>query len=169
MNAADYSSKVYELVGRHEKWRLQECLNVAAAENFSSERARELLKSDFGNRYSDDRNFHRGSKYLKEVEELSVEIAKKVFKAKYVDVSPISGHLSDVAALMTLTARGDKVLSVSSKNGGYPGISEIGIGGFIGTRDIFFPFDEEKFNLDIEKSKTLIEKKKPKLIAFGAS
>ena len=169
MRPSEYSRKAQQLVAQHEKWRMNECLNVSAAENFSSRGARELLKSDFVNRYSDDRGFHKGAKYLRQVEELAVEISKKVFRAKFADVRPISGHLSDVSSILTLTKRGDSILSVSSKNGGYPGISRAGIGRFIGTKDLFFPFDEERFNIDAEKARTLIEKRKPKLVVHGAS
>src|ERR1700730_6233962 len=124
MRPSEYSRKTKQLVAQHERWRVNECLNVSAAENFSSSGARELLRSDFVNRYSDERGFHKGAKYLKEVEELAVEITKKVFRARYADVRPISGHLSDVSSILTLTKRGDSILSVSSKNGGYPGISQ---------------------------------------------
>ena len=169
MRPADYAAKARQLVNKHEKWRVGECLNISAAENFSSSAARQLLASDFVNRYSDERGFHKGAKYLGEVEELAVEITKKVFRSKFADVRLISGHLCDVASILNLTKKGDTILSVAAENGGYPGISTAGIGSFIGTKDLFFPFDQEQFNIDIEKSKALLERRKPRLVAHGAS
>lgn len=169
MEPSNCYRNISRIVARHEKWRIGECLNLSAAENFSSYNSRKFLSSDFVNRYSDDRGFHKGAKYLNEIEEISIELARKVFKAKFVNVRPVSGHLCDVVALLTLAVRGDTVLSVSSFNGGYPGISRNGFGQFIGTKDLFFPFDEERYNIDVEKSKPLIRKHRPRLIVYGAS
>lgn len=169
MNPSEYARDVRRAVASHEKWRLEECLNLSAAENYSSPDSRELLQSDFVNRYSDDRDFHKGARYLNEVQEVAVDLAKKVFRAKFADVRPISGHLCDVAVLLALVKRGDKVLSVSSANGGYPGVSAAGVGQFIGTQDVFFPFNEDAFNIDIDKSKEVMRNEQPKLIVYGAS
>lgn len=155
----------------HEQWRVKECLNLAAAENMSSETSRQLLKTDFGNRYTNPKgsNFHRGTKFLDEIQELAEDFARKTFNAKFADVRPISGHLADMAVVMALTKRGDKVMSVSASDGGYPGTSQIGLGKFLGLVDVFFPFDKSKMNIDLDEAKVLVEREKPRLIIFGAS
>jgi glycine hydroxymethyltransferase len=160
-----------ETVKLHENWRTHECLNLAAAENISSNAARQLLQTDLGNRYTNPKgsNFHRGTKFLDEIQRLAEDFAKQTFNAKFADVRPISGHLADMAVVMALTRRGDKVLSLSAKDGGYPGTSQAGLGKFLGLGDVFFPFDKRRMNIDVEEAKLLVEREKPRLIIFGAS
>lgn len=155
----------------HERWRLQESLNLAAAENRSSETSRHFLQTDLVNRYSNPKqiNFHRGARFLDEIQGMAEELAKKVFDAKFADVRPVSGHLADMAVVMALAKSGDKILSVSAADGGYPGISEVGLGKFLGLKNVFFPFDKSRMNIKLEESKRLISEQKPRLIIFGAS
>jgi glycine hydroxymethyltransferase len=164
-------SDLLEIVRLHENWRTRECLNLAAAENASSHSARELLRTDLGNRYTNPKgsNFHRGTKFLDEIHQLAEDFAKQTFNAKFADVRPISGHLADMAVVMSLTRRGDKVLSLSAMDGGYPGTSQKGLGKFLGLSDVFFPFDKRVMNINVEDAQLLIGRQQPRLVVFGAS
>src|SRR5574340_249278 len=42
----------HEIVRDHERWRLQEAINLQPSENVMSEEARALLASDFAHRYT---------------------------------------------------------------------------------------------------------------------
>ena len=45
-------SSLKKLLRAHHKWRLENCLNLLASENFSSPAVREMLGTDLTNRYT---------------------------------------------------------------------------------------------------------------------
>src|ERR1700674_2862124 len=134
-----YLETLENAVKQHEQWRLGECLNMIVSENFSSPEARNMLVTDFCNRYTATDKFYRGTRFIDEVQALAEDVARKVFNARLADVRPLSGHLADMAVLLSLAKRGDKVLSVDPEDGGYPGISHLGLGKVIGLNNLYFP------------------------------
>ena len=110
-----------------------------------------------------------GTRYLDEVEAVCQELAKRVFRCKYADVRPLSGHHCNMIALMNFTKASDSVLSVSPNDGGYPGVSHEGLGGILKLRNLYFPFDAHVMNLNVAKTIDLIKRERPRLITFGAS
>ena len=125
--------------------------------------------TDLGNRYSAPDKFYRGTRFLDEVQALAEDVARKVFNARYADVRPISGHTADMAVLLSLTQRGDAILSVNPQNGGYPGISHLGLGKLLGLKNLFFPFNDELVNIDAKGTRRLMESEKPSVVFFGSS
>ena len=124
------SDKIENLCKQHEDWRAKKCINLIPSENIMSRKAKALLSSDFVHRYTSREKYYMGTRFIDEVEHLTTELAKRVFKAKFADVRPISGHLCDMAICLMYAKRGDKMLSVSPSDGGYPGFSESGLAEF---------------------------------------
>lgn len=164
-----YLSRLENAVKQHETWRTGECLNMIASENFSSPQTRGMLVSDFANRYTAPDKFYRGARFMDEVQALAEEVARKVYNAKYADVRPTSGHAADIALLLTLVNRGDKIVSVGVENGGYPGISHLGLGKILGLKNLYFAFDDKEYNIDAKATKRMLELERPKLVIFGSS
>ncbi|HUK75370.1 MAG TPA: hypothetical protein VLU99_06210 [Nitrososphaerales archaeon] len=164
-----YLSRLENAVKQHESWRVGECLNMIASENFSSPQTRGMLVTDFANRYTAPDKFYRGSRFMDEVQALAEEVARKVYNAKFADVRPTSGHAADIALLLTLVNRGDKIVSVGLESGGYPGISHVGLGKILGLKNLYFAFDERAFNIDAKATRHLLELEKPNLLVFGSS
>ncbi|MBI3841466.1 MAG: serine hydroxymethyltransferase [Thaumarchaeota archaeon] len=164
-----YAEKFLRTLKQHEDWRTKECLNLIHSENHSSPQMRSMFLTDLGNRYSAPDHFYRGTRFIDELEAMAQEIARKVFKARYADVRPLSGHTADMAILLSLAARGDKVVSVSPQNGGYPGISASGLGNLLGLGNLYFPFDEVAVNIRAKEAAALIRSSKPALVFFGSS
>jgi len=164
-----YLSRLENAVKQHESWRTGECLNMIASENFSSPQTRGMLVTDFANRYTAPDKFYRGARFMDEVQALAEEVARKVYNAKFADVRPTSGHAADIAILLTLVNRGDKVVSVGLESGGYPGISHVGLGKILGLKNLYFAFDEKAFNIDVKATRHVLELEKPKLLIFGSS
>lgn len=171
MLSASYSllERLQTIVKEHERWRLTECLNLIASENRSSTLSRQFYTTDLGNRYTSPDRFYRGTKFLDELVSLTQDIARKVFNARYADVRPLSGHIADVAILAALTQRGDKILSISPEDGGYPGISHLGAGRLFGLRNLYFPFNSLSFNINTKEAKALIGDENPRVVFFGSS
>lgn len=165
----DYLKKVEWTIRQHEEWRLKECLNLIPSENRGSAHMRSMFMTDLGNRYSAPDKFYRGTKFIDELQSLTEDIARKVFNARYADVRPLSGHTADMAVLLSMTERGDKILSVSPDNGGYPGISHLGLGSILGLQNLYFPYNDAAVNIDVEQATSLIKSSRPKVTFFGSS
>lgn len=69
-------------------------------------------------------------------------------------MEPLSGNIVVLAAIYAFTNISDKIMIVSPSDGGYP----INIGK-LGRKPIYFPFDKEKMNINVEKAEKLILKK----------
>jgi glycine hydroxymethyltransferase len=151
------------------EWRLENCLNLLASENFSSPAVREMLSTDLSNRYTAPEKFYMGTKYIDQIQTETEELAKQVFGAKYADVRPLSGHSTDMILLTALTKPGDKIMVVGRSFGGYPGISQDGYPKIYGLQVCEFPFDKERFNIDAAQAPQAIERERPRLVIFGAS
>ena len=157
------------IIRSHEKWRLENCLNLLASENYSSPTVRSMLSLDFANRYTSHEGFYMGTRYTDELQHETEELAKEVFHAKYADVRPISGHSCDMIALTALANHGDKVMVVGPSFGGYPGISQDGYPRLYGLQVTEFPFNKEAWNIDAGKAAVAIEQEHPRVVIFGAS
>jgi glycine hydroxymethyltransferase len=164
-----YLSRLENAIKQHESWRLGECLNMIVSENFSSPQTRGMLVTDFSNRYTSPDKFYRGARFMDEVQALAEDVARKVYNAKFADVRLTSGHAADLALLLTLVNRGDKIVSVGADDGGYPGISHLGLGKLLGLKNLYFAFDDEAVNIDAKATKRLLELENPKLVIFGSS
>lgn len=157
------------IVRKHEEWRLRECLNLIPSENRGSDLMKSMYLTDFGNRYTAPDRFYRGTRYADELVVFTQDIARKVFNARYASVSPLSGHIANMAVLLALTRPGDKIASTSPEDGGYPGISQDGLGGLLGLRNLYFPYDEAALCVEVEGSVELLRAEKPTVTFFGAS
>ena len=61
-------------------------------------------------------------------------------------------------------------MTVNPADGGYPGLSDqSGYPTFVNVRNLYFPFDSDRMNIDVEKAQSLIEDEKPSLVVFGQS
>jgi glycine hydroxymethyltransferase len=157
-------------VDKHQKWRAEECLNLIASENLTSHTVRQLLSGDMGHRYRADDRFYKGTRYMDELESMGEKLACEVFGADWATLRPLSGHVADMIMVSTLTKPGGSILTVNPADGGYPGLSDqAGYPTFVNVRNLYFPFDSELMNIDVDKTRGLIEDEKPSLVVFGQS
>src|SRR5215471_8215613 len=165
-----YAVQIRKIVAKHQKWRAEECLNLIPSENVTSTTVRQLLSGDMGHRYRADDRFYKGTRYMDELETFGEKVACEVFRGDWASLRPLSGHMADMIAISTLTKPGGSILSVHPNNGGYPGICEsTGYPSFVNVRNLYFPFDSEQMNIDVEKAREMIEVEKPSLVVFGQS
>jgi len=164
-----YLDRLDRTVRQHQEWRTKECLNLIPSENRGSPEMRAMFLGDLGNRYNAPDRFYRGTRFADELLSLTEELARKVFGARYADVRSLSGHTADMAVLFSLAQAGDKVLSVDPDDGGYPGITHLGLGALLRLRNLYFRYDRTAVNIDVKGSAALIRSEQPKVIFFGAS
>ena len=165
----EYEKKLRKLVKDHENWRTKQTLNLMASENFASPEARYFLSTDLSNRYAARDRFYRGTRYTDDIESLAVEVAKKLYGAKFADVRPISGHTCSLILYLSFLKSGNKVVTCPPKYGGYPGSSELGLGALLSLKNLHFPYDPEVMNIIPKETNSLLSAEKPEMTIFGSS
>jgi len=122
-----------------------------------------------GHRYTAWDGFYKGTRFIDELESLGEKLACEVFGSDWASLRPLSGHIADTIMVSTLTKPGGSILTVNPSNGGYDGLGSRGYPLFVNVKNLFFPYDSERMNIDVEKARTLIEDEKPSLVVFGQS
>lgn len=172
--------KIFSMLKDHNKW-FENSIPLIASENIPSPAVREALLSDFGNRYAEGwpgERVYAGCIYIDEVEFECMKLAKKLFKAEFADVRPISGVVANLAVYSAFTNPGDVMIAPSIPAGGHisHGKKEhSGTAGLVHGLDIeFYPFDAEEMTIDVDKTKQKVDELKksgrlPKMAMFGGS
>lgn len=172
--------KILADLKRHNKW-FEDSLPLIASENIPSPAVREALLSDFGNRYAEGwpgERVYAGCVYIDKVEIQCMELAKKLYRAEFADVRPVSGVVANLAVYSAFSNPGDVMIAPSIPAGGHisHGKKEhSGTAGLVHGLDVeFYPFDADEMTIDVDKTKEKIEELKkasrlPKLAMFGGS
>jgi glycine hydroxymethyltransferase len=153
--------KIFSLIKEHEKYR-KKTLNLVAAENLMSPLVRQCMSSDLGNRYSSA--YYGGTKFIRQIHDCATELATEVFDCECASVFPVSGHLCNLAAILDLTNKGDKIAMVSTTDGGYPFNLKI----FDRIR-LDLPFDKMNLNIDTANIEDFLRNTNPALVMLGTS
>jgi glycine hydroxymethyltransferase len=161
--------EIISLVEKHEHWRGQETINLIPSENVTSPAVRALLSTELGHRYTSSDGFYMGTRFIDEIEQQGVKLAKDVFNSDTADLRPLSGHVADLTFLACFAKPNEKVVCVSPIDGGYPGISKHGISNFLRLKILYFPFSKAEMNIKADEAEDYILQEKPRVIVFGAS
>jgi len=117
----------------------------------TSPSVRKILSCDLGHRYTPRDHFYLGSDFTDELQEMTGQLACDVFGSESADVTPLSGHEADMTLLTAFTRPGDKILTVSADDRGYPGICERGYPRILGLRTLRFPFERDRWNIQSDR------------------
>ena len=152
-------------------WR-SECINLIASENIMSKTCEQAYLSDFMHRYAEGepyKRYYQGTKYIDDIESIAQELMGELLHTSFTDVRPISGTIANYAALSAFTKPGDAIFSLATAAGGHISHNPVGAPGVLGLDVHYYPFDNEIFNIDIDKAMREIIKTKPKVLILGAS
>lgn len=180
-NAYRYYTDVLRLMREHHSW-FSRCIPLIASENVPSPAVREAVASDFANRYAEGwpgERVYAGCIYIDQVELICIELAKRVFRAEFADVRPVSGVVANLAVYAAFTEPGDTMLALAIPNGGHISHGKrehSGTAGLIrGLHVETFAFSRDDMNIDVDGTIKKIEEMKrdnqkvPRLAMFGAS
>ncbi len=165
---ADYISG---MIDRHHEW-FDNSIPMIASENVISPLAREMLVTDFHDRYAEGEpgeRYYHGNIYVDKVELKIMELARKLFKCEYADPRPISGTVANIGILKALTKPGDVITTPALSDGAHISTAKFGAVGIRGLTNQNYPFDVENMNLDIDATKKMLLEVRPKLALFGRS
>jgi glycine hydroxymethyltransferase len=180
LSAREAYDRTFKLLQEHHRW-FQESIPLIASENVSSPAVREALASDFGHRYAEGwpgERVYAGCLYIDQVELLCMDLMKKLFRAEFVDVRPISGVVSNLVVYSAFTEPGDVMMALSIPCGGHITTGKKRLGGTAGAvsgLDVqYLALDYDELNIDVDETKKRVKKlvetgKSPKLVMFGAS
>lgn len=110
-----------DLIKKEEK-RQNETINLIASENYPSQKIRSLLSSILSSKYAEgypEKRYYAGCSVVDEIENLTIDLAKKVFKTKYANVQPHSGSNANLASYHALLTPGQKILAPRLDCGGH--------------------------------------------------
>ncbi|MBI3841045.1 MAG: serine hydroxymethyltransferase [Thaumarchaeota archaeon] len=174
-----YDSEFKSVIAKvraHEKW-FSQSLPMIASENVASRRVRDVMASDLGHRYAEGwpgERVYAGCKFIDQIELQAIALGKKLFRAEFIDVRPISGVVANLAVYSALSGPGDTMLALSIPNGGHISHGKkdfSGSAGLVHSLEIeYFAFDKDEMNIDVDASKKRIKAKKSvRLAMFGGS
>jgi Glycine/serine hydroxymethyltransferase len=100
-------------------------LNLQASENRLSPDVKRALSSDLASRYShlmeNGINSYGGTSIFEEIYAKTRKDTAELFGSRYAEIRPVGGHIAVLAALMTVSRKGQKAAAIGEKYGGYPG------------------------------------------------
>jgi len=97
-------------------------IELIPSENYVSRAVLEANGSVFTNKYSEGypgKRYYGGQDYTDIVEQVAIDRAKELFKAKYANVQPLGGAAANVAMYFALMEPGDTVLGMDLSHGGH--------------------------------------------------
>ncbi|MFX1311432.1 MAG: serine hydroxymethyltransferase, partial [Promethearchaeota archaeon] len=153
-------------------WRGKKTINLIASENVLSRTAESISYSDFAHRYAEGVVYHReyqGQRYQDEIEQIAIDSVKNLFGCKFVDVRCPTGTTANIAVYYGLCNYGDKIFTLSVPNGAHISMRKFGGAGLRGLKIFDIPFDNDRYNIDMDLFGNLILGIKPDLITLGAS
>jgi len=155
-----------------EAQRLEETLDLIAAENHSPPAIMQALGSVFNTKTIEGypgRRYHAGCVNADAVELLAISRAKTLFNAQHANVQPHSGTSANLGVYFSVLDIGDKILSMTLSHGGHLSHGHpVSIAGKC--FDIqHYGVDGKTGLIDYEALTSLAKTFKPKLIVAGAS
>lgn len=163
--------KVVELIKKEEK-RQQETLMMIPSENYASLAVREAVGSVLMNKYSEGypgRRYYQGNKVADEVENLAIDLVKKLFKVEHANVQPYSGSPANAAILFAILNSGDKIMGLKLSSGGHltHGHPDITFSGKY-FKSVQFGTKDDGI-IDYDEVEKLAKSEKPKLMIIGTT
>ena len=152
--------------------RQEENIELIASENYVSKDILKLQGSILTNKYAEGypgKKYYGGCEYIDVIENLAIELACKLFGAKYANVQPHSGSSANLAVYRALLYPGDKVMGMDLSNGGH--LTHGHPLNFSGMdyEIVSYSVDFQTEMIDYEEVRRIALKEKPRMIIAGAS
>jgi glycine hydroxymethyltransferase len=160
------------LAKKNDKWR-SKCINLHAGEDAMSPTAMRILTSDLCRRGiigETGHKYHKGARYLDQIESLLLELGKKLFNAQYFESRPVTASTAESIPMHCLANVGDTILTLQAPRGHPTWNTPSGWGGMRGCKMVDIPFDHKEWNIDVDGlAKAANKVKKSPLMIIGTS
>ncbi|QGS52056.1 serine hydroxymethyltransferase [Spiroplasma tabanidicola] len=152
--------------------RQQDHIELIASENYVSEAVLIANGSIFTNKYAEGypgRRYYGGCLNVDKVEQLGIDVAKKLFDAEHVNIQPHSGSQANAAAYKAFLKPGDKVLAMDLRAGGHLSHGfDLNFSGEV-YEFAFYGVNKDTYYIDFEEVRNKALEFKPNMILAGAS
>lgn len=164
-------SKVFQILDSEIR-RQKNTINLIASENYVSENVKKVVGSELMNKYAEGlpgKRYYSGCEFVDEVENLAIELCKKLFGAEWANVQPHSGSNANMAVYFGLLNPGDTILGMSLECGGH--LTHGHKINFSGKHYniVQYGVDLKTGLLDYDSVALMTKKHKPKIIIAGTS
>jgi glycine hydroxymethyltransferase len=163
--------RVRELVREHSR-RFERSIPLIASENLLSPYAKELMISDLHSRYAEGlpgERYYEGNEQVDEVENLTLELARRLFRCSFADVRPISGTVANLAVLKALAEPAAPVGTCRLADGAHISSASFGAFGLRGVKPVYYAWDDARMTIDVARTREILRSERPKLCLFGLS
>ena len=155
-----------------EESRLENTLNLIAAENHAPQSVLEAQGSVFSHKAAEGfpgNRFHAGCRHADTLESLAISRAKQLFGADHANVQPHSGVSANLAVYFSVLNVGDRILSMKLSHGGH-----LSHGDAASMTSRCFDFEHYGLNLkteqlDYDEIDHFAQHFRPRMIVAGAS
>ena len=155
-----------------EEKRQSEEMELIASENYVSKDVLAALGSVLTNKYSEGypgKRYYAGQEFTDQAETLAIERAKKLFKADFANVQPLSGAPANFAVFLSMLAPGEKMMGMSLSHGGH--LTHGSEPSFTSKiwQSVQYGVSPETGLIDYDALREMAIKERPKLIIAGFS
>ncbi len=152
--------------------RQEATINLIASENYASNDVLNAAGSVLTNKYAEGypgKRYYGGCEIIDQVENIAIDLAKKIFNADHANVQPHSGSSANFGVYFSQLKTGDTILGMNLAAGGHLTHGhKINFSGSI-FNAIGYGVNKETEELDYEEIDQLASKHNPKLIIAGTS
>jgi len=164
-------TEIQNLMKEHNDW-MKNSINLIASENITSSQVQSAMASDLSHRYAEGKcgeRFYEGCQFIDDIEEITIDLSQKLFKAEHANVQPISGVVANLAAFFAFSKPSDNLIALEVPVGGHISHANVSAAGIRGLKVHQHPFDEKIMNIDGDAMAKKILEIKPKIVLLGGS
>ncbi len=167
----NYVQEIRNIMKEHNQW-MENSMNLIASENITSSAVKEAMVSDLSHRYAEglpcDR-LYEGCHLIDSIENITIDLSKKLFNAEHVNVQPTSGVVANLACFFAFANVNDPMMAMEVPYGGHISHAKVSAAGIRGLKVYTHPFNQETMNIDADAMKKQILEIKPKIVLLGGS
>jgi glycine hydroxymethyltransferase len=159
-----------ERTAAHTTWRATRTLNLNAATNTLSPRARAALASSLADKGISSglrSRHHFGGRFIDRIEEQIERLACDLFGAAAVDLRPMSGSLANAVVLAAADPK-RPIVTGDGSTLGHLSFSASGWGGRLASDVLALPFAADGVTVDLAELARLVERHDPSLVVLGS-
>jgi glycine hydroxymethyltransferase len=163
--------RIRAVLRENDEWRARS-LNLIASENILSPAARAVLDSDLLHRYAEGHpggRYYEGTRYVDEIETLTSEAMRRIFRCTFADVRPISGTVANEAVFSQIVPQGAPAVAHTVASGGHISHARMGSLGKRTNRILPWPTTPDGWGIDTAKARDLIASERPAVVVLGRS
>ena len=169
---AEIDALVWGWIEQNRAIHEDECINLDPAANVMNPRAERALAAGLSSRPSlgwPGDKYETGLEAIEAVEVVAMQLARKVFGARFAEVRVSSGALCNLYAFMATCHPGDAIVVPPATVAGHVTHHERGAAGLFGLQVHHAPIDATNYTVDVAGLEALVARVQPKLVTIGGS